>query len=63
MLKNEIESYVRIEGFETSYVKIYQNHTYVINEWPLYSSLRAYTTRILRQLMKNILGTVLQGTR
>ena len=46
MLKNEMESYVRIggRGFEKSYVplhggrggvKNFQNHPYVINEWPL----------------------------
>ena len=45
MLKNEMKSYVRIgrEGFEKSYlalhagrgVKHFQNHPYVINEWPL----------------------------
>ena len=49
MLKNEIESYVRIgEGFEKSYVpfmgvgegvKNYQNRPYVINEWPLNTGL------------------------
>jgi len=44
MLKNKMESYVRIgRGYEKSYVplhggrgvKICQNHPYVINEWPL----------------------------
>ena len=44
MLKNEIESYVRIGGmFEKSYIRLHgvggvkncQNHPYVINEWPL----------------------------
>ena len=43
MLKDEMESYVKIEGFENSYVPLQggrgvkncQNHPYVINEWPL----------------------------
>ena len=45
MLKNEMESYVRIggEGFGKSYVLLHRgrgiqnckNHPYVINEWPL----------------------------
>ena len=42
MLRNEMESYVRIEGRENlrySYmreggVKNCQNHPYIINEWP-----------------------------
>ena len=44
MLKNEMESYVRIGGrglknltytyMGVEWVKIFQNHPYVINEWP-----------------------------
>ena len=55
MLKNEMESYVRIEGrglknFMYPYmgvggVKNCQNHPYVINEWPLIPTSSSLSTR------------------